>query len=93
MRIAHSVIFIFHKNSVKAVREASVTNSAVTLRCFDIHVKTARRAATKRYKRYKRYTFLSKVLTLQTVSEASVTHFRVRVLTLQTVSGAMRYTF
>ena len=27
------------------------------------------------------------------VSEASVTHFRVRVLTLQTVSGAMRYTF
>ena len=32
--------------------------------------------------------FRVRVLTLQTVSEASVTHFRVRVLTLQTVSEA-----
>ncbi len=35
--------------SDEAVSGASVTNSAVTLRCF---TKTA-----KRYKRYKRYTF------------------------------------
>ena len=52
-----TTIYLVCMSKQQGAQRRSVTNSAVTLRCFDIHVKTAECAATKRYKRYKRYTF------------------------------------
>ena len=43
------------------------TNSAVTLRCVGIYVKTERRAATKRYKQCSNALFVKALQTLQTL--------------------------